>query len=88
MRASETDDEVLISFQDAGVGIPNENLDKLFIPLHTTKAKGVGLGLPVCKRLVEAHDGSITLESKTGEGSAFTVRLPRKKSDQLVAREG
>jgi len=88
VRASETDHEVLICFQDAGVGIPKENIDKLFIPLYTTKARGAGLGLPVCKRLVEAHGGSITVESKTGEGSAFTVRLPRKKSDQLITREG
>jgi len=79
VRASETDNEVLICFQDAGVGIPKENIDKLFIPLYTTKARGAGLGLPVCKRLVEAHGGSITVESKTGEGSTFTVRLPQKE---------
>jgi signal transduction histidine kinase len=58
------------------VGIPERNMDKLFNPFFTTKAKGQGLGLPVCKRLVEAHDGRITVESKLGEGSTFTVKLP------------
>ena len=66
---------VLIHFQDTGVGIPVENLPKLFDPLFTTKAKGQGLGLAVCKRIVDAHEGSISVESTVGKGSTFTVRL-------------
>jgi signal transduction histidine kinase len=76
IKASKAGDEVLISIKDTGVGIPTEDLEKIWSPLHTTKAKGVGLGLPVCKRLVEAHDGNIIVESKVGEGSTFTVKLP------------
>ncbi len=68
----------LIEIGDTGVGIPEENLTKLFHPLFTTKAKGQGLGLPVCKRLVEAHDGSITVTSRVGVGTTFTVSLPTK----------
>ena len=67
---------VLIHFQDTGVGILKENLPRLFDPLFTTKAKGQGLGLAVCKRLVDAHEGSISVESTIGKGSTFTVKLP------------
>ncbi|MGD0330936.1 MAG: ATP-binding protein [Nitrososphaeria archaeon] len=51
-------------------------MSKLFTPLFTTKAKGQGLGLVVCKRLVEANRGSISVESKVGVGSTFKVRIP------------
>jgi signal transduction histidine kinase len=65
-----------ISFTDTGVGIPEENLGKLFEPLFTTKAKGIGLGLAVTKTLVEGHRGTIEVESEVGKGSTFTVKLP------------
>ena len=71
-----TNEFLFVAFKDTGVGIPEENMGELFNPFFTTKAKGQGLGLPVCKRLVEAHDGRITVESKPGEGSTFTVELP------------
>jgi len=67
---------VTISFADTGVGIPKQNLKKLFEPLFTTKAKGIGLGLAVTKTLVEGHGGTIEAQSKAGKGSTFTVRLP------------
>jgi PAS domain S-box-containing protein len=73
---SRTEEDLLVSFRDTGVGIPEENMGKLFNPFFTTKAKGQGLGLPVCKRLVEAQNGCMTVESKPGEGSTFTVKLP------------
>jgi len=79
IRASITAEAFLISIQDSGTGIPQENLDKIWRPLFTTKAKGTGLGLPVCKRLVEAHAGEITVESEVNKGSTFTVKLPLKK---------
>jgi signal transduction histidine kinase len=65
-----------VSFEDTGVGIPEENLDKLFEPLFTTKAKGVGLGLAMTKTLLEGHEGTIEVQSELGKGSTFTVRLP------------
>ena len=69
----------LISVEDTGVGIPKENRNKIFKPLFTTKSKGQGFGLPVCKRLVEAHaGGSITCESEVGKGSKFMVKVPIK----------
>ncbi|MGB9023180.1 MAG: PAS domain S-box protein [Candidatus Bathyarchaeia archaeon] len=79
IKAQTREGDLLISFQDTGAGIPEENFPKLFSPFFTTKAKGQGLGLPVCKRLVEAQGGSIAVQSKVGEGSTFTVRLPLKR---------
>jgi signal transduction histidine kinase len=67
---------VAVSFTDTGVGISEENLNKIFEPLFTTKAKGIGLGLAVTKTLVEGHGGSIKVESEEGKGSTFVVRLP------------
>jgi signal transduction histidine kinase len=51
-------------------------LSKLFEPLYTTKAKGIGLGLPISKSFVEAHGGTIEVKSKEGIGSTFAVKLP------------
>jgi len=65
-----------VSFKDTGVGISEENMKKIFIPFFTTKAKGMGMGLPICKKFVEAHGGNIEVESKEGKGSIFTVKLP------------
>ena len=67
---------VAISFIDTGVGIAPENIDKLWKPLFTTKTKGIGLGLVICKRFVEAHEGSISVTSEEGKGTNFTVTLP------------
>jgi signal transduction histidine kinase len=67
---------VRVSISDTGVGIPEKNLDKLFEPLFTTRARGIGLGLPLVKTLVEGHGGTIDVVSEVGKGSTFTVRLP------------
>ena len=69
---------IAVSITDTGVGIPQENLEKLFEPLFTTKSKGIGLGLALVKDLVEGNGGSIEVESNDtpGKGSTFTVRLP------------
>ena len=62
--------------EDTGVGIPENAKSKLFQPLFTTKSKGQGFGLAVCKRLVDAMGGTITFESEEGKGTKFTVKLP------------
>jgi len=67
---------IALSFSDTGVGISEENLGKIWEPLFTTKAKGIGLGLPITKTIVEAHGGTIEVESTVGEGTTFTVKLP------------
>ena len=65
-----------ISLTDTGEGILPENKHKLFQPLFTTKAKGIGLGLVVCRNLIEANGGRIEVESLPGEGTTFTVIMP------------
>lgn len=69
---------VRISISDSGVGIPSENLDKIFDAFFTTKSKvsGVGLGLSVSYGIVSQHRGTIHVTSTTGEGSTFVVSLP------------
>jgi PAS domain S-box-containing protein len=71
---------VEFSFSDSGTGIPEKILPKLFSPLVTTKAKGMGMNLAICKRIVEAHGGKISAESETGKGTKFTIVLPIKAS--------
>jgi signal transduction histidine kinase len=68
---------VRLSVADTGPGIAADKLDKIFEPLFTTKAKGVGLGLPTVRKLVEQHGGTIDVESTVDVGTTFTVWLPR-----------
>ncbi|HEY98172.1 MAG TPA: hypothetical protein G4O16_08360 [Dehalococcoidia bacterium] len=65
-----------VSFKDTGCGIAEENIDKIFEPLFTTKPKGIGLGLAISKRLVEQNGGKIAVVSKVGKGTTFSIDLP------------
>jgi len=71
------DTSVSVMFRDSGAGMSDEALARLFEPYRTTKSKGTGLGLMICKRIVAAHGGEIAAESRSGKGTTFTVRLPR-----------
>jgi PAS domain S-box-containing protein len=75
---------VAISVSDSGVGIPPENMEKIFEPLFTTKPRGIGLGLAVCKKLVEANNGRIEVQSESGQGSTFTIVLPARKEKPKI----
>jgi PAS domain S-box-containing protein len=72
------DDMVNVQISDTGVGIPPENLPRIFDPGFTTKGVGVGtgLGLSICFKIVQDHGGNIDVETAIGKGSTFTVRLP------------
>jgi signal transduction histidine kinase len=65
-----------LSVIDTGVGMNEESLGRLFTPFFTTKREGVGLGLSICKQIIEAHGGELAVKSKQGQGSSFIVRLP------------
>ncbi len=77
VRVEELETMVSISVSDNGVGISEENKDKVFEPKFTTKTSGMGLGLAMVKNLVETYGGSITFTSKRNKGTIFTVRFPK-----------
>lgn len=72
---------ILVMVADTGIGIPDENLDKIFHPFFTTKppGKGTGLGLSICYGIIEKLGGEITAKSKVGEGTTFIIKLPLEK---------
>lgn len=77
-------DQVQITFEDTGVGIDEEDLPRIFEPFYSRRADGVsgtGLGLSITKSIVESHGGTITVESRLGEGSRFTVTFPDADAD-------
>ena len=66
----------VVRVADNGPGIPGEKLDRIFEPFVSTKGKGMGLGLAICREIVEAHAGRLEVESAVGEGTCFTMRIP------------
>ncbi|MBL93202.1 MAG: hypothetical protein CMH56_15490 [Myxococcales bacterium] len=74
-----------IRIKDQGPGIPPHLKDKIFIPFFTTKQKGTGLGLALCKRIVTHHGGSIRAESSLNEGTTFAIRFPSLKAKMGLA---
>jgi PAS domain S-box-containing protein len=82
VECSKIAEGLVLSVRDTGTGIAPEDRNKLFMPFFTTKAQGQGLGLAVCKRLVEAQGGTINVESELGSGSTFTVIIPRAPTRQ------
>ena len=76
---------VELAISDTGVGIAQDALERIFQPFYTTKAHGIGLGLPITRRLIEDHHGSILVESQLGYGTTISVRLPL--SDEALASQ-
>jgi signal transduction histidine kinase len=81
IKAEEKDDFVMISVSDTGVGIPEEDLPYIFDDFYRGKSgqsveRGSGLGLAISLRIIETHNGSISVESELGKGSTFVIRLP------------
>src|SRR5262249_15384596 len=79
LRGSLDEERVMIEVADSGVGIPDDELRRIFDAFYTTKAKGdsIGLGLTTCRKIVNGCGGSIAVRSRVGEGSTFTLSLPR-----------
>jgi PAS domain S-box-containing protein len=82
----EENNHLELSFTDTGMGISDEALPKLFSPLSTTKAQGMGFGLAICKRIVEAHGGTISFKTAKGKGTTFTVILPIEPTQKLEVK--
>src|SRR4030095_16806877 len=80
VKISPDDGFVRFDISDTGSGIPHENLSKIFEPYFSTKETGTGLGLAIVQKIVDVHSGSIDVESKEGEGTKFTLKLPQANS--------
>jgi signal transduction histidine kinase len=80
-------DRVEVSFSDSGSGISPEQMEKIFNYYYTTKEKGVGLGLPIAHRIIEAHGGQLKVDSQVGVGTKVTVLLPVSSDQQAVGSE-
>ncbi len=80
VESREVKGKLKITFKDTGIGMSEETLSKLEgdVPLFTTKAKGMGFGLPICRRIAEAHGGRISVKSKIGKGTTVTLTVPVK----------
>ncbi|MGE6761821.1 ATP-binding protein [Corallococcus interemptor] len=76
---------VEVRVSDTGPGIPADQQPHIFVPFFTTKQKGTGLGLAICQRIVKNHGGSISVQSKAGEGTTFIIRLPALPSEPVEA---
>jgi signal transduction histidine kinase len=80
--------EVVVRFEDTGIGVSAENLSKLFMPFFSRRADGVqgtGLGLPISRSIVERYDGSLEVESELGKGTCFKLRIPQASVEMLIS---
>ena len=74
--AAQEEDRIQVIVTDTGPGIPAEAQARIFEPFFTTKARGTGLGLSIARRIIEEHRGTITVETKKGQGTSFIIQLP------------
>jgi C4-dicarboxylate-specific signal transduction histidine kinase len=84
VTTTETAQEIELSVADSGVGIQPANLGRVFDSFYTTKPDGMGLGLPIVRAIVEAHQGSITAQLHSEGGALMQVRLPKQRHAQSV----
>jgi two-component system sensor histidine kinase HydH len=77
LAGQRTATHAILQVRDTGSGIPAEQLATIFEPLYTTKSEGTGLGLYIVQEIVQAHGGEVTVESPPGQGTLFTLSLPR-----------
>jgi len=75
--AFKRDGKLTLKVTDTGIGISEKAAEMLFIPLRSHKSKGMGMGLPVVKRMVEAHNGTITYSTAEGKGTTFIIGIPQ-----------
>ena len=75
--------DVNITVKDTGLGIPPDQLNKIFDPYFTTKKRGTGLGLAIVYKIIEAHQGQIAVHSATGQGTSFTITIPCQQNQAI-----
>jgi len=79
VKAKQNDSTIEFSVIDTGIGMTEEVKRNLFKPFHTTKSKGMGLGLTIVKHIVNLHNGTVEVESEPNKGTKITIRIPQKK---------
>jgi signal transduction histidine kinase len=72
----ENSNEIIVTITDSGGGIPPDIIKAIFSPFYTTKSTGMGLGLSICKSIIEAHGGKISAENNPDGGAIFSLILP------------
>ncbi len=80
-------DMIALDVIDTGIGISPDNLETIFRPFHSTKPGGTGLGLPTTKKIIQAHGGSISVQSEVGHGTKFTLLLPASSEGHPQAKD-
>jgi signal transduction histidine kinase len=79
VRLTRAKGKAIIEVIDTGPGIPKDDLEKIFNIYYSTKARGMGLGLPTTRRIIRELDGTIKVESEVGKGTRFVISLPAVK---------
>ena len=82
------DARVEVKVSDSGCGIGEENLEKVFLPFFTTKPKGAGLGLAIVERILERHGARVSLESRVGDGTTFTILFRSRGQTTMASSQG
>jgi signal transduction histidine kinase len=83
ISAAMISNELVITIMDCGPGINRETLEHIFEPFYTTKSAGTGLGMPIAKKIIEEHGGSLAITTRKGVGTEATVRLPNCRKDEI-----
>jgi len=82
IKAFKEDNWVCVEITDEGVGIKQDDLDKIFVPFFSTKEKGTGLGLYITKQIMDSNGGSINIVSEEGKGTTVFLKFPEAKQNQ------
>jgi signal transduction histidine kinase len=81
IKTEKSGDRFSLSIDDTGTGVSEEQMSKIFEPFFTTKSKGLGLGLPLTRRIIEEHGGKVMFEQRDTQGSRITAILPLEKEN-------
>jgi signal transduction histidine kinase len=76
IKSEAGDEELVFSIRDSGVGLPNEQADKIFNAFYTTKAQGTGMGLSISRSIIEVHGGRLWATANSGSGATFHFTMP------------
>jgi signal transduction histidine kinase len=85
VRTRNIQDQVQVTVEDSGPGLDPNGMGKIFDPFYTTKASGMGMGLSICRSIVQSHDGRLWATAKDGAGTIFHFALPKYHGEELHA---